>query len=933
MKSFLAICLIALMGTAFGFTSSSSFTANQMSVTRGSSMLSMSADEKTYIMIKPDGVQRGIVGNIMSRFEQKGYKLCALKTKQATKELLEEHYKDLVEKPFFPKLRDYMLSGPVVCMIWEGKEAVSTGRKMLGATNPLESAPGTIRGDFCVEVGRNICHGSDSVENAKKEIALWFTEDEVLDWTSHSVDWIYENKRNQNKGRRPKKQSYSEKFLDPAARGELKKHKSGIPKLAGKRPKGHSTKAADVLPEGDEVWDLEEGENRNSVEFRSQRKERKPAKGGSIAKGSPLEELNQKEHKQVMDFINTYQALASAADEENYYWDEVDYDQSNEARKQAMFEQLSAEATRDADGNLVVEVEDDVFDMFDEAKDKPNKAEDKDQRPQRGGFNNPANDPNFQFAMERLGIEFSKTPPGPEYDAVTPLDVQGSSMSDFVEAMLKHPTKYTELRYIAQHPESIREPLPDMPPYRKNPSKEFLEANMRFIYVWGLPPLTVNGGPGDIENPVDSLEIQKTIAALFDCSPADVSAASLTSAFVGFPTAADQRVALAIGPMQGMIENPVTMSKYSPDTGKQFAMFDGAEGSLVLFSGLPSGTSPSTITQSLFPAGSEVGELYGNLDINDVVMLSPNSAVVKYESADLADHLIGSDIAQQRLVEFGQHRICYSKARRELIYSGFHGGSGGQDRLRKLGSKMIVDGDMPTKDFFLSHAGTLMLRNLDPSVTKEDISNFFQSYCTLPRDLEGSVEFATCYKGAPTGKAYVGFDELGEAEAAFEALKKSGSRIAAGNLGPNSVVVRTVKELNKVTREKRQTRSDEELLESLHNWEQYVDPGDVEELVQLGISKDALDEALRAIRYQNPTFSSLDQALRAETTNPDKEAGGMYRELVQEYISTLKECVATPENPGVIYESLFFPDEPIDTEIFDDEVDRQGELAKKREIP
>jgi nucleoside-diphosphate kinase len=77
-------------------------------------------------------------------------------------------------------------------MVWEGKEAVSTGRKMLGATNPLDSAPGTIRGDFCIEVGRNICHGSDSVENAEREIGLWFTEGEVLDWTSHSVDWVYE---------------------------------------------------------------------------------------------------------------------------------------------------------------------------------------------------------------------------------------------------------------------------------------------------------------------------------------------------------------------------------------------------------------------------------------------------------------------------------------------------------------------------------------------------------------------------------------------------------------------------------------------------------------------------------------------------------------------------------------------------------------------
>ena len=101
--------------------------------------------------IKPDGVQRGLVGDIISRFERRGYQLCGLKTKLATKELLQQHYKDLVDKPFFPKLQQYMLSGPVVCMIWQGKEAVATGRLMLGATNPLQSNPGTIRGDYCIE--------------------------------------------------------------------------------------------------------------------------------------------------------------------------------------------------------------------------------------------------------------------------------------------------------------------------------------------------------------------------------------------------------------------------------------------------------------------------------------------------------------------------------------------------------------------------------------------------------------------------------------------------------------------------------------------------------------------------------------------------------------------------------------------------------------
>lgn len=133
--------------------------------------------EQTFIMIKPDGVQRGLVGQIICRFEQKGYFLKGIKMQVASEGLLQEHYKDLAQKPFFPSLVKYMSSGPVCAMIWEGKNVVKAGRVLLGATNPQDSAPGTIRGDFCVEVGRNVCHGSDSVESAKREINLWFKEE------------------------------------------------------------------------------------------------------------------------------------------------------------------------------------------------------------------------------------------------------------------------------------------------------------------------------------------------------------------------------------------------------------------------------------------------------------------------------------------------------------------------------------------------------------------------------------------------------------------------------------------------------------------------------------------------------------------------------------------------------------------------------------
>merc|ERR1719453_1111464 len=146
-----------------------------------------SPKERTYIMIKPDGVQRGLVGTIIQRFEQKGFKLVAMKLAQPGKAKFEQHYSDLYSKGFFSGLVEYAASGPVCCMVWEGDNAVLTGRKMLGATKPFDSAPGTIRGDFCIDVGRNIIHGSDAVESAEKEIALWFKPAELVEWADHSA--------------------------------------------------------------------------------------------------------------------------------------------------------------------------------------------------------------------------------------------------------------------------------------------------------------------------------------------------------------------------------------------------------------------------------------------------------------------------------------------------------------------------------------------------------------------------------------------------------------------------------------------------------------------------------------------------------------------------------------------------------------------------
>uniref|UniRef100_A0ACB8ELE9 Uncharacterized protein n=1 Tax=Sphaerodactylus townsendi TaxID=933632 RepID=A0ACB8ELE9_9SAUR len=166
--------------------------ASSASSAQASSGIMASISERTFIAIKPDGVQRGLVGEIVKRFERKGFKLVAMKLIHASEDLLREHYIDLKDRPFYAGLVEYMHSGPVVAMVWEGFNVIRTGRVMLGETNPVDSRPGTIRGDFCVQVGRNIIHGSDSAESAETEINLWFAPEEVVDYRSCEHPWIYD---------------------------------------------------------------------------------------------------------------------------------------------------------------------------------------------------------------------------------------------------------------------------------------------------------------------------------------------------------------------------------------------------------------------------------------------------------------------------------------------------------------------------------------------------------------------------------------------------------------------------------------------------------------------------------------------------------------------------------------------------------------------
>ena len=148
--------------------------------------------ERTFAMVKPDGVQRGLVGEVVRRYEARGLKVVGLKFMQVPRTMAEEHYAEHRGKPFYAGLVEYITSGPVVAIALEGKNAVAVVRAVNGATKPWDAAPGTVRGDLALDIGRNVVHGSDSVDSAKRELAIYFDKDDLVEWTPANAKWIAE---------------------------------------------------------------------------------------------------------------------------------------------------------------------------------------------------------------------------------------------------------------------------------------------------------------------------------------------------------------------------------------------------------------------------------------------------------------------------------------------------------------------------------------------------------------------------------------------------------------------------------------------------------------------------------------------------------------------------------------------------------------------
>ena len=146
--------------------------------------------ERTLVLIKPDAVQRGLIGEVVSRFERRGLHPVAIKLMRVTTDIAEHHYAEHRGKPFFAGLVEFITSSPVVAMVWEGPGAVAVARAMMGATNPANSPPGTIRGDLALSLAMNVIHGSDSLESAAREVAIFFPASELLDWDSSGAVWV-----------------------------------------------------------------------------------------------------------------------------------------------------------------------------------------------------------------------------------------------------------------------------------------------------------------------------------------------------------------------------------------------------------------------------------------------------------------------------------------------------------------------------------------------------------------------------------------------------------------------------------------------------------------------------------------------------------------------------------------------------------------------
>jgi hypothetical protein len=523
-------------------------------------------------------------------------------------------------------------------------------------------------------------------------------------------------------------------------------------------------------------------------------------------------------------------------------------------------------------------------------------------------------------------------PSKPKSNAVLPMKPHGPAFEDWLEAAHDHPSQYMTMERINKHPDSKREPRPTFPHDRKLPDESFVDKYKGFLFVSGLVPHMddATGEVQDFEDVMHQQSISEKVAKMFGVTSVDVSPATPTSAFVGFATKLEAKTAMLSCVSSLAVTHPVKIEKYegksdASDVEKAFVEAASGPESILKVTGLPVETTPVELLQSMFPPGTRLDAMFGPLTKEDSIRVSPTTILIHLASADLVSKALKSTNIANNAAVVGKRSAQVLRAKRERVFDGWTGPNRRFGKS-KLSSRLFVTGDVPPEELFLSHHNVLHISGLPSTVTLTDLATFFQPFSADRRDIRGSGHIVRCSQGTPTGTAYIGFELPGEIDQVKELYNGKATICGA------DVTFRPVRDklLRRGRREgARPERSLEELNDDLNNWERHVDPKDIEELEKLGVEKSILDEIMLTMRHHNRSFAAVDQAMPGERLHEQRRVGQHYQDVVRKYIKTLKECVATKEKPGMLYEAMFAPDQEVDMGVFDYEEERIKALRKK----
>ena len=526
-------------------------------------------------------------------------------------------------------------------------------------------------------------------------------------------------------------------------------------------------------------------------------------------------------------------------------------------------------------------------------------------------------------------------PKKPDSNALLPLKAHGPELDDFLLAVTDHPSKYAVIEQKAKHPDSRREPRPIFAKGNVLPNEDFVNKFKGYLFVTGLVPHR-DKTSGEVLNFDDALHkqsIAEDVARLFGISSMDVSPASPTSAYIGFGTKLEAKNAMMDSAADGRLQavHSVTLHKYeqvgtSDEEVKFAASLHAGADSILKVTGLPATVTSVEILTSMFPPGSRLEEMFGPLTSANYLRVSSTTALISLASADLvAKALKSSNIANNAAV-VGKRPIQVLRAKRERVFDKWTGVNKSIG-ASKLGSRLFVTGDVPPHEMYLSHNDTLHISGLPPSVTLNDLAAFFQPFSADRRDVFGSGHIVRCSQGIPTGCAYIGFELPGEIDEVREVYTDGKALIRGCEVTFRSVRDKLLRRGSRETA--RPSRSVEELHSDLYDWERHVDPKDIAELEQLGIEKGVLDEIMLTLRHHNRTFAAGDQSILGERLYEQRQVGTHYRDVVKKYLKLLRSCVGTREDPGLMYEAMFRPDEDVDMGLFDIEEERIKDLRQK----